>query len=107
MSNEVGDLPMVSVGRGALTLGRPANTNRTLVLCFYGTGDKFDPDVRKPSLALHPHRAPCRIIIESERRAVHIAAGERQQTRADGLLSRTLVGTPVWQGADMWYGRPE
>jgi hypothetical protein len=38
---------MVSVGRGALTLERPANTNRTLVLCFYGTGDKFDPDVRK------------------------------------------------------------
>ena len=34
------------------------HNNRTLVLCFDGTGDKFDSDVRNPSplmLSYNPH----------------------------------------------------
>ena len=34
------------------------HNNRALVLCFDGTGDKFDSDVRKPSLHLSPPSPP-------------------------------------------------
>ncbi len=64
---------------------------RTLVLCFDGTGDQFDRDVRvpfsavgwrrhsrdPPSLTGHP---------ELERRQVLQPAQARRQTRADGIL---------------------
>ena len=80
------------------------HNNRTLVLCFDGTGDKFDADVRKPPINImlsyhhHPH---FRVMIELERRAVHIPAKEGQQARTDGLLSGTSIGTPVWHDTDI------
>ena len=79
--------------------------NRTLVLCFDGTGDKFDSDVRKPTtsiiLSFHHYHPHFRIMSELERRAVHITAQEGQQARTDGVLSGTSAGTPVWHGTDI------
>jgi len=34
----------------------PKHKNRTLIVCFDGTGDKFDADVSHINLRPHPHR---------------------------------------------------
>lgn len=54
--------------------------NRTLVLCFDGTGDKFDADVRKPAIdnLLSHHHPHSRVMTELERGAVHITTQEGQ-----------------------------
>jgi hypothetical protein len=77
------------------------HNNRTLVLCFDGTGDKFDSDVRKPvidTLFSH-HHLHFRFMAELERRPLHITFEEGQQARPDGLLSGTSIGSPVWYDA--------
>ncbi len=69
--------------------GRPA---RTLVLCFDGTGDSFDADVR-------PHDAVLSCVIltflasELERSRLVQYAQERRPERADGLLSGSSFGS--------------
>jgi len=79
------------------------HNNRTLVLCFDGTGDKFDSDVRKPETdtLLYYHHPHFRLMTELERRPVHITIEEGQQARADGLLSGMSTGTLVWYDADI------
>ena len=75
-----------------------SHNNRTLVLCFDGTGDKFDSDVRRPLPPPPPPPPPsphCRIMAEFQRRAVHITVEEGQQARTDGLLSGMSLGSPV------------
>ena len=72
------------------------HNNRTLVLCFDGTGDKFDSDVRKSAIdtLLSHHHPHLRVMIELERRSVHITVEEGQQARADGILSGTFTERP-------------
>ena len=72
------------------------HNNRTLVLCFDGTGDKFDSDVRNPTLNVFPyHHLPHhRIMAEFQRRPVYITPQEGQQARTNGLLSGTSTGSP-------------
>lgn len=56
------------------------HNNRTLVLCFDGTGDKFDEDVRKPTTPFHHYHQPrSRVTIELERRPVYITPKEGQE----------------------------
>ena len=59
------------------------HNGRTLVLCFDGTGDKFDSDVRNPTIPPIPfhnyHQPHFRVMIELERRAVYIAPKEGQE----------------------------
>ena len=54
------------------------HNNRTLVLCFDGTGDKFDSDVRKLSLnVFSKHHLPHhRIMAEFQRRPVYFTPQE-------------------------------
>jgi hypothetical protein len=77
--------------------------NRTLVLCFDGTGDKFDSDVRKhrhhdhlqpPSTSLPRH-------VELECCAIYLTTEEGQQARADGLLSGTSPRIARMTGTDI------
>ena len=56
------------------------HNNRTLVLCFDGTGDKFDADVRKPTIPFrHYHQPRVRVVIELERRPVYLTPKEGQE----------------------------
>lgn len=64
----------------------PTHKNRTLILCFDGTGDKFDNDVSPVPLRLRSTRAD-HAPLEFERRSVHLDVEEGQQARANGILS--------------------
>jgi hypothetical protein len=70
----------------------PSNhSNRTIILCFDGTGDQFDEDVR---IIIFKGYAPSLLVLifqELQYRSVLLHAEEGQQIRADGLLP----GTPV------------
>ena len=83
------------------------HSNRTLVLCFDGTGDKFDSDVRKIISNTLAYQLPhSHIVSELERRTVHITTEEGQQARTDGLLPGTLserpYGTILTFGTEDW-----
>ena len=59
------------------------HNNRTLVLCFDGTGDKFDSDVRNPSSLLCSPTTLTQprlcVMTELQRCTVYITTKERQQ----------------------------
>ena len=58
------------------------HNNRTLVLCFDGTGDKFDSDVRNPSSTHAPTtltQPRLRVLIELQHCTLYITTKEGQQ----------------------------
>jgi len=62
----------------------PSHTNRTLVLCFDGTGDQFDADV---SIFQVIDRLVHTLGVELEYHRVFLHAQERRPNKANGLLS--------------------
>ena len=70
--------------------------NRTLVLCFDGTGDSFDQDVSRSSD--HSYLRSClelnAISTELQRRAVPRDAQERRSYKAARLLSGDVLSSP-------------
>jgi len=64
----------------------PIHKNRTLIVCFDGTGDKFDNDVSLT--CFRPRRAKASDgLPEFQRRSIHLDVEEGQQARANGVLS--------------------
>jgi len=64
----------------------PFHKNRTLIVCFDGTGDKFDGDVSL--MYFQPRRTKVNDgLPEFQRRTIHLYVEEGQQARANGVLS--------------------
>jgi hypothetical protein len=63
------------------------HSNRTIILCFDGTGDQFDEDVRINLLKRNIPSLLVPIFQELQYRSVLLHAEKGQQIRTDGLLS--------------------